>query len=245
MSGPRVTTGLDSKQDYATPDELIAPVNERFGPIVFDLAAHALNKKSPHYFAPSELIYTLESFDDKSRETAAAKLVLMGAKLRAAEAAVDRACEDRDRGVKKVIVTVINEDPEAFDFDALAEDWHWAYVGRKATGVDGLLWLNCEFNDVTTWAARCKKEGAIGARIALLTPAMVGANWFRDLIAGHADVYYLNGRVCFDGKNPYPKDCMISIFGPGATGLSAVWDWRRNEITHEWALVPKGRRAAA
>ena len=40
MSGPRVTSGTESKQDYATPDQLIGIVAKRFGPISFDLAAH-------------------------------------------------------------------------------------------------------------------------------------------------------------------------------------------------------------
>ena len=50
--GARISTGLNSKQDYPTPDEFMAAVVDRFGPITFDLAAHAENTQSPNYFAP-------------------------------------------------------------------------------------------------------------------------------------------------------------------------------------------------
>lgn len=50
--GARISTGLNSKQDYTTPDDFMAAVALRFGPIAFDLAAHAGNARSPNYFAP-------------------------------------------------------------------------------------------------------------------------------------------------------------------------------------------------
>ena len=50
--GARISTGKDNKQDYATPADFMAAVTARFGPIAFDLAAHASNAKSPNYFAP-------------------------------------------------------------------------------------------------------------------------------------------------------------------------------------------------
>lgn len=39
-----------SKQDYGTPPEFIRAVEERFGPIAFDLAASAENTVAPAYF---------------------------------------------------------------------------------------------------------------------------------------------------------------------------------------------------
>lgn len=41
-----------SKQDYSTPRAFLNAVGERFGPIVFDLAAHADNCVVPRYFGP-------------------------------------------------------------------------------------------------------------------------------------------------------------------------------------------------
>lgn len=52
MTGPRVTSGADSKQTYATPPEFIAAVERRFGPICFDLAADATNAKHARWYGP-------------------------------------------------------------------------------------------------------------------------------------------------------------------------------------------------
>ncbi len=41
-----------SRQDYATPRIFIDAVVERFGPIAFDLAAHAGNHQVPSYYGP-------------------------------------------------------------------------------------------------------------------------------------------------------------------------------------------------
>jgi len=43
-----------SKQDYATPDDFIAAVVARFGPLAFDLAAHAGNHVTPKYFTKAQ-----------------------------------------------------------------------------------------------------------------------------------------------------------------------------------------------
>lgn len=184
MSGPRISSGKDSKQDYATPVELIAAVEKQFGKIVFDLAAHAGNTKHERFFAPPEL-------------------------------------------------------PEsAYGVDALAHDWApLSSKFRQPDGRPGVLWLNCEFGDIAPWVERCGIEGVHGANIVSILPAMVGANWARDFVFPHADVYFLNGRVSFDGKNVFPKDCMIAHYHSEVrkTGsLVAIWDWRRNNILKHW-----------
>lgn len=77
-----------------------------------------------------------------------------------------------------------------------------------------------------------------GADIAFLVPAAVGSNWFRDYIWGEpgVTVLYLNGRPSFDGKNPYPKDCMLVLFHGSIykthsrygnlSFQSDVWTWK-------------------
>lgn len=81
----------------------------------------------------------------------------------------------------------------------------------------GLLWLNPPFTNITPWARKCAEEVQLGARILLLVPASVGANWFWDWVAPYADVYSV-GRMVFDdcwdkdGKlitTPYPKDLIL------------------------------------
>ena len=53
--GARISTSRSgtNKQDYTTPDELMRAVESLFGPLAFDLAATATNKRCPRYFAPS------------------------------------------------------------------------------------------------------------------------------------------------------------------------------------------------
>jgi hypothetical protein len=65
------------------------------------------------------------------------------------------------------------------------------------------------------------------AKIALLVPASVGSNWYRDFIHERhgVKVLFLNGRICFDGKNGYPKDCMLVLFGTGQPFAVDVWTW--------------------
>jgi hypothetical protein len=207
--GARISTGSDSRQDYKTPADFMTAVARRFGPIAFDLAAHAANKQSPNYFAP---------------------------------------CTGPAGPMPR--------DVDAFGMDAFDHSWSLLsdslFARKKEPGhhVRGLLWLNCEFNDIEKWARRCCREAALGANILLLTPAAVGANWFRDLIAGHGDIYLLNGRLSFIPGQTYNKDCMLTHFYQdfadrdailGATLEAAqqlcVWDWRNDIICARWLMA--------
>lgn len=100
--------------------------------------------------------------------------------------------------------------------DSLKQSWH---------ELGGLLWLNCPFNNITPWARKCAEEAARGAKILFLTPASVGANWFADYVHRKALVLALNPRLCFDGKNPYPKDCVLSVYNL-EHGFD-VWRWKQ------------------
>lgn len=91
--------------------------------------------------------------------------------------------------------------------------------------VEGNLWLNPPFADIDPWARRCAAwRGRQGARLFLLTPASVGANWFADHVYGRAMVYALSPRLKFVGaKDQYPKDLILSVYGDGP-GF-APWRW--------------------
>ncbi len=65
-----------------------------------------------------------------------------------------------------------------------------------------------------------------GGQIFFLTPASVGATWFAEHVHGKAAVVALHGRLSFDGIAPYPKDCMVSVFGSVLQVGFYVWDWR-------------------
>lgn len=86
-------------------------------------------------------------------------------------------------------------------------------------------WLNPEFGRIAPWAKRCFDYSKT-EHVALLTPASVGANWWRDYVDGTARVLLLNGRITFVGEEAgYPKDCTLSLFGPTIVPGYEVWTW--------------------
>lgn len=107
--------------------------------------------------------------------------------------------------------------------DSLAFDWS-IYADR------GWCWLNPPFTNIEPWAKKCAHERRrawaddLQLNIALLIP-MGAPDYVRDHVAGKAYVLMLNGRLDFTGDGPYPKDCMLALYGlnPGYE----VWDWRK------------------
>ena len=151
-----VSSGMNSKQDYKTPDNFMRAVKHQFGTVGWDLAASPHNAQCHNYF------------DEK--------------------------------------------------LNSLNQDW---------TALETLLWLNPPFNDIAPWAAKCAHECTRGAEILFLVPASVGSEWFAERVYQHADVYLLRGRLSFDGKSPYPKDCMLAHYRRGNENRITVWDWRK------------------
>lgn len=121
----------------------------------------------------------------------------------------------------------------------------WASQCRHSWG-----FLNPEFADIDPWSQRCWQTKQLGGAIALLVPAGVGANWFRDFVHGKAQVLFLNGRLCFiedwattidpatlkPGKGParfftspplYPKDCLLCLYAPELAPGYKFWSWRK------------------
>jgi hypothetical protein len=213
----RLSTGSDSKQDYKTPSDFIEAVKTRFGSIFFDLAAHAENTQCHRYYAPEFFITKKEiPAGDLDAEKALLAEGWLFSHL------------NKNKKVKHFEFHERNDDPKAFAFDALARNWSKDIIVPRGM----IAWLNCEFNDCETWAAKCAEEGKKGFRVVLLTPASVGANWARDHIFPGADVYFLNGRLCFvEGGDPYNKDCMLAVYGgAGATRKRLGWDWRNDVL---------------
>lgn len=98
--------------------------------------------------------------------------------------------------------------------NSLTKRWHLLW---RDAGMNPLCWLNPPFTNITVWARKCAEEVQLGARILLLVPASVGANWFWQWVVPYADVYSV-GRMVFDdcydkaGKlitTPYPKDLVL------------------------------------
>jgi phage N-6-adenine-methyltransferase len=101
---------------------------------------------------------------------------------------------------------------------------------------DGWNWLNPPFGDIRPWVQKACEESRLGAHTAMLVPAGVGANWWRDWVHGKARILLLNGRITFVGhKQAYPKDCALLIYEPGVIPAYETWTWanehRRSEVT--------------
>lgn len=103
------------------------------------------------------------------------------------------------------------------ELNSFGVEWH---------KLGGLLWLNPEFNTIAPWAKKCAEESALGADILLLVPAAVGSNWFADYVDKKAFVHFLRPRLCFDGKNPYPKDCLLARFSKHRFHGYECWKWK-------------------
>ena len=227
--GARISTGKDNKQDYSTPAELMSAVEGRFGPIAFDLAAHAGNAKSPNYFAPvtgregplpvDTMAYGMDAFDhDWSRLSC------------------ETFFDPRHEELVEVATPTVR----------------WIGPGQAIGSVDrtmekvssprrGLLWLNCEFGSIPRWLKRVRDESKKGANILSLTPASVGSVWFDELVAANANVYLLRPRIPFIPGEPYNKDCMLSHFMDPRDvrederfPFICTWDWKTDEISHIW-----------
>jgi len=100
--------------------------------------------------------------------------------------------------------------------DSLKQDW---------SKLDGDLWLNPPYANIRPWVEKCATTiTGRRRRIFFLVPAAVGSNWFADHVDLEALVLFLNGRISFDGKAPYPKDCILAVYG--VPPEYAVWRWK-------------------
>lgn len=119
---------------------------------------------------------------------------------------IDLACTDENAVVRPGLT------------DSLVYPWE-----QIQTPGETLCWLNPPFRDITPWVMKASEAGV---RIAVLIPASVGSNWWRDHVHGIAQVHFLNGRITFVGAtDAYPRDCALLLYGPGFEADYHVWSW--------------------
>jgi hypothetical protein len=128
-----------------------------------------------------------------------------------------------------------------FSADGLsAFDADWRGFDRR-----DLLFLNPPFGTIASeWAPLVARwtRALPWLRLLMLTPASVGSEWFQSFVHRRALVLALSPRLQFVGADdPYPKDCMLSVFGYGVAGFD-VWRW---DEALEPAPAPVKARAPA
>jgi phage N-6-adenine-methyltransferase len=109
---------------------------------------------------------------------------------------------------------------------------------------DGWNWLNPPFAHIKPWVERAFTMSLLGAKTAVLVPAGVGANWWRDWVHNKAYVLFLNGRITFGGTTPnpktgkpdaYPKDCALLLYDTRLdnqlTNHYGIWQWTQQTIS--------------
>lgn len=100
--------------------------------------------------------------------------------------------------------------------NALAQSWQGS----------GWRWCNPPWGHITPWVRKAYAESRMGAHIAMLLPAGVGSDWFKEYVDGKAYVLLLNGRIQFLGAtDQYTKDCVLLLYGPDIPAGYEVWTW--------------------
>lgn len=92
----------------------------------------------------------------------------------------------------------------------------------------GYAFCNPPFSAIGPWVRKAAEESRKGAKIAMLIPASVGSNWWRDHVHNQASVLFLNGRISFDGIGPFPKDCCILLYPALDQQIPNynIWSWK-------------------
>jgi hypothetical protein len=146
---------------------------------------------------------------------------------------------EQDVGTPRALIRAVEHRFGTINWDLAAHERNhvcdlWIGEKQNSLSVDwsfelsGVLWLNPPFGDIPPWARKCAREAKRGARIVMLTPASVGANWFWDYCNPRwCLVLPLSPRPTFVGQDdPFPKDCMVTAFGFGLRGFER-WLWTR------------------
>ncbi|MDL2210249.1 phage N-6-adenine-methyltransferase [Desulfovibrio sp. OttesenSCG-928-O18] len=80
----------------------------------------------------------------------------------------------------------------------------------------GICWMNPPYGRaIGQWIGKAASESKKNrvARVVCLVPARTDTAWWHDLVLPHAAVYYLRGRVRFEGaKHPAPFPSAILVF---------------------------------
>lgn len=131
---------------------------------------------------------------------------------------------------KKLGITQWDWDLAASHDNAVADDFYTekddALIQEWPTN-GGWNWCNPPYEDIEPWVKYASFQSLRGSQTAMLVPASVGSNWWRDWVDQDAYVLFLNGRLTFEGHtSPYPKDLALLLYSKAFMGYD-VWNWRK------------------
>jgi phage N-6-adenine-methyltransferase len=100
--------------------------------------------------------------------------------------------------------------------NSLVQDW---------TALRGVAWCNPPFADIGPWAEKLVTARERRGWTLMLLPAGTGSLWFQNTLVPSTLVLDLAPRLCFDGKNSYPKDLILACAGFQVSGRG-FWRWK-------------------
>lgn len=118
-----------------------------------------------------------------------------------------------------------------FQVDSLSVDWPCYFNIDK--GYPNWFWLNPPYKNVRPWIEKTLDASQRGMKIATLTIASVGSNWWRDLVLPNALIIFLKPRVKFidpetnmQMKAGFTKDLALCLWDNNRIG-DITWDWQK------------------
>lgn len=109
--------------------------------------------------------------------------------------------------------------------DSLSDACPWTL------GMENWCYCNPPYGHIRPWVKKAYESSQQCAKIAVLVPASVGSNWWRDWVHHKAYVLFLNGRLAFIPEKPnwlYPKDLAVLLYRPEWLADYDVWPWRKD-----------------
>lgn len=90
----------------------------------------------------------------------------------------------------------------------------------------GILWCNPPYQKIEPWIFKALNECGDKNKCIMLIPASVDSNYWQSYIHFKAAVFWVKGRIIFDGhKEKFPKPLALLIYGY-APGYYGQFDWK-------------------
>lgn len=104
--------------------------------------------------------------------------------------------------------------------DSLKQNW---------AALRGRLWCNPPYGDVEPWVAKMAAECGVYNHGIVLIPASVDSNYWEKYIHRSAAIYWVKGRLTFDGHpHNFASALALLIYGE-PPGYYGQWDWKQAE----------------